>query len=101
LKRLAFNADFASTASRPLIIGHRGASGFRPEHTLASYELAIEQELTLEPDLVSTKDGVLIARHEVNIKDTTDVANRLSSPPLHTKIVDGASESGWFADDFT
>jgi len=61
----------------PADYGHRGASGFRPEHTLASYELAIELGADyIEPDLVSTKDGVLIARHEINIKDTTDVADR-------------------------
>jgi glycerophosphoryl diester phosphodiesterase len=96
-------ADFASTAPRPLIIGHRGASGFRPEHTLASYELAIELGADyIEPDLVSTKDGVLIARHEINIKDTTDVADRPEfASRFKTKIIDGVSESGWFADDFT
>ena len=96
-------ADFASTAPRPLIIGHRGASGSRPEHTLASYELAIEQGADfIEPDLVSTKDGVLIARHEVNIKDTTDVGNRPEfADRFTTKNIDGVAESGWFADDFT
>ena len=92
-----------STALRPLIIGHRGASGSRPEHTLASYELAIELGADyIEPDLVSTKDGVLIARHEVNIKDTTDVATRPEfASRFTTKIIDGVSENGWFADDFT
>ncbi len=96
-------ADFVSTAPRPLIIGHRGASGLRPEHTLASYELAIEQGADfIEPDVVSTKDGVLIARHEVNIKGTTDVADHPEfSDRFTTKIIDGTPEEGWFADDFT
>ena len=61
----------------PLVIGHRGASGYRPEHTLESYRLAIEMGADfIEPDLVSTKDGVLIARHENEIGSTTDVADR-------------------------
>jgi len=96
-------ADFVSTAPRPLIIGHRGASGLRPEHTLASYELAIEQGADyIEPDLVSTKDGVLIARHEVNITGTTDVADRPEfTDRFTTKTIDGIEEEGWFADDFT
>jgi len=83
---------FASTASRPLIIGHRGAKRLPSRAYLASYELAIEQGADfIEPDLVSTKDGVLIARHEVNIKDTTDVANRPEfADRFTTKIVDGA-----------
>jgi len=96
-------ADFVSTAPRPLVIGHRGASGLRPEHTLASYELAIEQGADfIEPDVVSTKDGVLIARHEINIKDTTDVADHPEfADRFTTKIIDGTPEDGWFADDFT
>ena len=60
-------------AKLPIVIGHRGASGYRPEHTLASYQLAIEMGADyIEPDLVSTKDHVLVARHENNIKDTTN-----------------------------
>ena len=60
----------------PLVIGHRGASGYRPEHTLASYELAARQGADyIEPDLVITKDGVLVARHEPEISTTTDVAD--------------------------
>ena len=87
----------------PLVVGHRGASGYLPEHTLASYQLAIDQGADyIEPDLVSTKDGVLIARHEVNISGTTDVA---SHPEFAlrktTKTIDGIAEEGWFADDFT
>lgn len=117
--------DFVSTAPRPLIIGHRGASGLRPEHTLAAYELAIEQGADyIEPDLVSTKDGVLIARHEnalavvqldaegnivyddqgnpivtsetTNVADLEQFADRLS-----VKEIDGAKIGGWFSEDFT
>lgn len=104
-------ADFASTAPRPLIIGHRGASGLRPEHTLESYELAIEQGADfIEPDLVSTKDGVLIARHEnaIAVRDletgeisgTTNVADVFPDRET-TKVIDGADITGWFTEDFT
>jgi len=87
----------------PLIFGHRGASGYLPEHTLAAYRLAIEQGADfIEPDLVTTRDGVLIARHEVNITDTTDVAKHPEfAARKTTKIIDGKAEHGWFADDFT
>ncbi len=87
----------------PLVIGHRGATGYLPEHTLASYKLAIEQGADyIEPDLVSTKDGVLIARHEVNITGTTDVAAHPEFASRRTtKTIDGVVEEGWFADDFT
>ncbi|NMG06714.1 glycerophosphodiester phosphodiesterase [Brasilonema sp. UFV-L1] len=87
----------------PIVIGHRGASGERPEHTLESYKLAIEQGADfIEPDLVSTKDGVLIARHEINITDTTDVASRPEFASRYTtKVIDDVTETGWFADDFT
>ena len=87
----------------PLVIGHRGTAGLRPEHTLASYGLAIDLGADfIEPDLVSTKDGVLIARHEVNIKETTDVADRPEfADRFTTKTIDGVTETGWFADDFT
>lgn len=90
-------------AALPIVIGHRGASGYLPEHTLAAYELAISQGADfIEPDLVSTKDGVLIARHEVNITETTDVASRPEFLPRRTtKVIDGITETGWFADDFT
>ena len=89
--------------SRPLIVGHRGATGYLPEHTLASYELAILRGANyIEPDLVSTKDGHLIARHEVNITETTDVAMRAEfASRFTTKTIDGSQEQGWFADDFT
>lgn len=87
----------------PIVIGHRGASGYRPEHTLASYDLAIRLGADfIEPDLVATKDGVLIARHEPNITGTTDVASRPEFADRRTtKAVDGAPETGWFAEDFT
>lgn len=87
----------------PIVIGHRGASGHRPEHTLASYDLAIAMGADfIEPDLVPTRDGVLVARHEPNITGTTDVAQRPEFAGRRTtKLVDGAAETGWFAEDFT
>jgi glycerophosphoryl diester phosphodiesterase len=87
----------------PLVIGHRGASGYLPEHTLAAYELAIIGGADfIEPDLVSTKDGVLIARHEVDITGTTDVASHPEfANRQKTKTIDGITTTGWFADDFT
>jgi glycerophosphoryl diester phosphodiesterase len=87
----------------PLVIGHRGASGYRPEHTLASYELAARLGADfIEPDLVSTKDHVLIARHENDITGTTDVADHPEFASFKaTKIIDGASITGWFTEDFT
>jgi glycerophosphoryl diester phosphodiesterase len=86
-----------------IVIGHRGASGHRPEHTLASYELAIELGADyVEPDLVSTKDGVLVARHENEIGRTTDVARHPEfAARKQTKTIDGRSISGWFTEDFT
>jgi glycerophosphoryl diester phosphodiesterase len=84
-----------------LIIGHRGASGHRPEHTLASYRLAAEMGADfVEPDLVSTKDGVLIARHENEIGGTTDVAEKFADRK-RTRMIDGMSVTGWFSEDFT
>jgi glycerophosphoryl diester phosphodiesterase len=84
----------------PIVIGHRGASGYLPEHTLESYALAIEQGADyIEPDLVITKDGVLIARHENEISGTTDVAEKYPNRKAK-KIVDGISMEGWFAEDF-
>ncbi len=89
--------------AEPIVIGHRGASGYRPEHTLASYELAIQLGADyIEPDLVSTKDGVLVARHENEISGTTDVSTRSEfSDRLATKTVDGVAITGWFTEDFT
>ena len=87
----------------PVLIGHRGASGHRPEHTLASYEAAIVQCADyIEPDVVSTKDGVLVARHENEISGTTDVASHPEFAARRTtKTVDGAQVTGWFTEDFT
>jgi glycerophosphoryl diester phosphodiesterase len=87
----------------PLVIGHRGASGYRPEHTLASYALAARMGADyIEPDLVSTKDGVLVARHENEIGGTTDVADKPEFAGRRTtKVIDGTSYTGWFTEDFT
>jgi glycerophosphoryl diester phosphodiesterase len=87
----------------PLVIGHRGASGYLPEHTLESYALAIALGADfIEPDLVSTKDGHLIARHEPNIAGTTDVKDRPEfASRFRTATVDGVVVEGWFASDFT
>jgi glycerophosphoryl diester phosphodiesterase len=90
-------------AHKVIIIGHRGAAGYRPEHTLASYELAARMGADyIEPDLVSTKDHVLVARHEPNITDTTDVADHPEfADRKTTKTIDGVTQTGWFTDDFT
>ncbi len=87
----------------PIIIAHRGASGYRPEHTLEAYETAIGLGADfVEPDLVSTKDGVLIARHENEISETTDVADHPEfSDRRALKRVDGREVLGWFSEDFT
>jgi glycerophosphoryl diester phosphodiesterase len=87
----------------PLVIGHRGAAGYLPDHTLEGYELAIKLGADyIEPDLVATKDGHLIARHEPNITSTTDVSSRPEFADRETtKVVDGVAETGWFASDFT
>jgi glycerophosphoryl diester phosphodiesterase len=85
----------------PIVIAHRGASGYLPEHTLAAYELAVRQGADyIEPDLVITRDGVLIARHENEIGGTTDVAVKFPERRT-TKEVDGEAVAGWFAEDFT
>ncbi len=90
-----------STPATPLVIAHRGASGHRPEHTLEAYTLAIEMGAdAIEPDLVSTKDRVLIARHENEIGSTTDVARKFPARQV-TKTIDGAPVTGWFTEDFT
>lgn len=87
----------------PLVFAHRGASGYRPEHTLAAYELAVEMGADyVEPDLVSTKDGVLVARHENEISGTTDVeAHPEFAGRKTTKTIDGRPITGWFTEDFT
>ncbi len=87
----------------PLVIGHRGASGYRPEHTLESYTLAIEMGADfIEPDLVLTKDGLMIARHEPMIGSTTDVSEHAEFAGRKTKrLIDGVEVDNWFASDFT
>jgi glycerophosphoryl diester phosphodiesterase len=89
--------------ARPIVIGHRGASGYRPEHTLEAYRLAIQLGADyVEPDLVSTADGVLIARHENEIGGTTNVASHPEFASRRTtKTVDGVAITGWFTEDFT
>jgi glycerophosphoryl diester phosphodiesterase len=89
--------------AEPLLIAHRGASGERPEHTLASYERAIDEGADfIEPDLVLTKDGALVARHENDISGTTDVADHPEfADRKTTKTIDGAAVTGWFTEDFT
>lgn len=93
----------AEPLSPPIVIAHRGASGERPEHTLAAYRLAIAQGAdVIEPDLVPTKDGVLVARHENEISGTTDVADHAEFADRRTtKTIDGRAETGWFTEDFT
>ena len=90
-------------SAQPLVIGHRGASGHRPEHTLASYELAARMGADyIEPDLVATRDGVLVARHENEISGTTDVAEHPEfAARKTTKVIDGDTIMGWFTEDFT
>ncbi|MFJ6679733.1 glycerophosphodiester phosphodiesterase family protein [Microbacterium sp. NPDC091382] len=88
---------------RPLVIGHRGAPGYRPEHTVASYELALDLGVdAVEPDVVFSKDGVAVIRHENEIGSTTDVADHPEFASRRvTKEVDGVSRTGWFVEDFT
>ena len=93
-----------SADRRPtLVIGHRGASGYRPEHTLASYRLAIELGADyIEPDLVSTRDHQLVVRHENDITGTTDVADHPAFAARRTtRTIDGVVHAGWFTEDFT
>ncbi|MFC4242359.1 glycerophosphodiester phosphodiesterase family protein [Gryllotalpicola reticulitermitis] len=89
--------------SSPIVIGHRGACGYRPEHTRQAYELAFQLGADfVEPDIVATKDGVLVLRHENEISGTTDVAQRPEFARLRTtKEVDGEVLTGWFTEDFT
>ncbi len=92
----------ATAAAKPLLFAHRGASALRPEHTLAAYARAIADGADyIEPDLVMTRDGILIARHENNIADTTDVARRPDFAARRTtKTIDGHEQTGWFVEDF-
>ena len=89
--------------TQPILIAHRGASADRPEHTLASYAHAIAQGADfIEPDLVLTRDGVLMARHENEISETTDVASHPEfAARKTTRVIDGTSMTGWFTEDFT
>ena len=89
--------------SSPIVIAHRGASGYVPEHTLAAYFIAMQQGADyIEPDLVMTRDGVLVARHENEISQTTDVAQHPQFADRRTrKPIDGVSVEGWFTEDFT
>ena len=91
------------TSSTALVIGHRGASGYRPEHTIAAYELAFAQGAdAVEPDIVLSRDGVPVVRHENEISGTTDVADRPEFAGRRTtKSIDGESITGWFTEDFT
>jgi glycerophosphoryl diester phosphodiesterase len=88
---------------KPLVLGHRGAPAHRPEHTLAAYAKAIADGADfVEPDLVATRDGVLVARHENNIAETTDVAAHPEFAARRTtRTVDGTLMTGWFTEDFT
>jgi glycerophosphoryl diester phosphodiesterase len=90
-------------SAHPLVIAHRGASGYRPEHTASAYRLAIRQGAdAVEPDLVPTSDGVLVVRHENEISGTTDVADHPEFADRHTtKSIEGRPQTGWFTEDFT
>ena len=90
------------TGAEPLVIAHRGASGILPEHTLEAYRAAIEQGADfIEPDLVLTKDGVMIDRHEPMLDGTTDVASKFPADRMRTREVDGVPTTAYFASDFT
>lgn len=93
----------SSGRKTPLVIGHRGAPGYRPEHSESSYRLACELGAELvEPDIVVTRDGVLVVRHENEISGTTDVAKqREFADRRTTKVIDGKRLTGWFTEDFT
>jgi glycerophosphoryl diester phosphodiesterase len=100
----AAGANHKPDQPSPLVIGHRGTPGYLPDHTLPGYALAIKLGADyIEPDLVATKDGHLIARHEPNITATTDVASHPEFAPRRREnvLVDGIEEDGWFASDFT
>ncbi|MBT9545091.1 MAG: glycerophosphodiester phosphodiesterase [Candidatus Sericytochromatia bacterium] len=91
----------AAPYSTPLVIAHRGACGLLPEHTLAAYQQAISDGADfIEPDVVSSKDGVLVVRHENNLAETTDVAQKFAARK-RSKTIDGQRVSGWFSEDFT
>ncbi len=93
----------AAAFAAPVVIGHRGAAGERPEHTLESYRVAIAAGADfIEPDLVPTRDGILVARHENEIGSTTDIAAHPEFAARRTtKTIDGVAFAGWFTEDFT
>ncbi|MBX3077693.1 MAG: glycerophosphodiester phosphodiesterase [Cryobacterium sp.] len=93
----------SASRTRPLVIAHRGACGYRPEHSRAAYELALNMGAdAVEPDIVATRDGVLVIRHENEISGTTDVASRNEFADRRTtKVIDGQKLTGWFTEDFT
>jgi glycerophosphoryl diester phosphodiesterase len=103
LTRIQASPGSLRAMSWPLIMAHRGASGYRPEHTLAAYELAVEMGADcIEPDLVMTSDGVLVDRHEPEIGGTTDVSCRAEFADRRaTKVLDGSPIDGWWVEDFT
>jgi glycerophosphoryl diester phosphodiesterase len=103
INALYINETTSSKARKPLLIGHRGAPAYRPEHTIEGYKLAISLGADyIEPDLVFTKDGHLIARHENEISSTTDVADRAEFKERYTtKLIDGTEIKGYFTEDFT
>jgi glycerophosphoryl diester phosphodiesterase len=103
LAALAGPALATSKREPPIVIAHRGASGERPEHTLMAYRLAIAEGADfIEPDLVATRDGHLVVRHENEIAGTTDIAKRPEFAARKTdKVIDGTKISGWFTEDFT
>src|SRR4051795_6416277 len=93
----------ATRPSRPLVVGHRGACAYRPEHTLASFELAIDLGADLiEPDVVVSRDGALVVRHENELSHSTDVTDHPEFADRRTtRVVDGRERTGWFTEDFT
>ena len=95
--------DSAAASRQPIVIAHRGASEYRPEESASAYELAIEMGADyIEPDVVTTKDHVLIARHDNWLNDTTDVAQHPEFAALKTtKTIDGVQHNDWFTEDFT
>jgi glycerophosphoryl diester phosphodiesterase len=100
---LALLMQASAALAQPIVIAHRGASAERPEHTLEAYALAIDQGADfIEPDLVMTRDGVAVARHENEISGTTDVASRPEFASRRTtRVIDGETVTGWFTEDFT
>ncbi|MDT0202006.1 glycerophosphodiester phosphodiesterase family protein [Nocardioides sp. AE5] len=103
MSRTSHRAPVRSLVVTPAVVAHRGASGLRPEHTLEGYRLAVQMGAdAIELDLVITADGVLVARHEGELSETTDVASRPEFADRRTtKVLDGVERHGWFVEDFT